>query len=110
MNVSLSKDYITILGAFIGLSEGEKDPRQLVVGYVARGKKFVGGDHIINRVLWDKQHDQKEFTVGYEDRFLGLLEMPFDEFIESEVPRHRLKYFKKSGHLMWDRSKRINRF
>ena len=110
VNITLSKDYLAILGSFMGLSRKGEDPRQMIKGYVVPGKKFIGGDHIINRIRWDKAYDQSEFTVGYEDRFMGLMEMPFNDFVKSEVPLHRIKFFKKKGYLMWDRTKRIDRF
>ena len=31
------------------------------------------------------------YTIGYNDRFLGLLEMPLPRFIEvSDIPPHRI--------------------
>lgn len=98
----------------MGTSKKDEDlhPHQILLKQVTQGQgqKFKGGDHIINRILWDKSYDKSEFRVGYEDRFLGMMEMPFEEFINSEVPQHRIKFFKRKGYVMWDRSKRINNF
>jgi Uncharacterized protein conserved in archaea len=71
--------------------------------------KFKGADHIVDRLMWDKKLNKEEFTVGYEDRFLGILEIPFLEFAKkTDIPTHRIKYFKKDGEIVWDRVKKIN--
>ena len=42
-------------------------------------------EKVINRILWDKSLNQQEFTVGYEDRFLGIMEISFDEYTRSDI-------------------------
>jgi hypothetical protein len=32
----------------------------------------------------------KKFTVCYEDRFMGILEADLEEFLNSDVPYHRI--------------------
>lgn len=94
----------------MGQRKKDDDPHQILLGHTTQNQKFKAEHQIISRILWDKSYDQSDFSVGYEDRFLGILEMPFTEFIKSEVPHHRTKYFKKKGIIMWDRAKRINNF
>ena len=110
VNASLSKEYILVLGAFMGYWKKGEAPHQILLQHETTGQKLAGSDHIINRILWDKSYESGEFTVGYEDRFLGILEMPFVEFIASDIPQHRIRFFKKKGIVMWDRVKRINNF
>lgn len=60
---------------------------------------------VVNRIRWDEKLDTSKFTVGYTDRFVGVLEKPFDDFTWNNivdvdyyedfgVPEHRVVYFK----------------
>ena len=106
--MSLNKDYIVVMGAFMEYLKKGEDPEQVLLKYEPTSQKLRGGDYVINRILWDSSYNRADFTIGYEDRFLGVLEMPFDEFIVSEVPKHRIRYFKQKGTIIWDRTRRIN--
>lgn len=78
-------------------------------------------DDVISRVLWDPSVDASDFVVGYVDRFLGVLERPFNDFnwdtdpcdcdysAELALPRHRIQYFTYRGHRVWDRHTRTDR-
>ncbi|XP_031155305.1 leukocyte receptor cluster member 9 isoform X1 [Sander lucioperca] len=78
-------------------------------------------DDVISRILWDPSADGSEFVVGYVDRFLGVLERPFNDFnwdtdpcdcdysSELALPRHRIQYFTYRGHRVWDRHSRTDR-
>lgn len=78
-------------------------------------------DDVISRILWDPVVNSSEFVVGYVDRFLGVLERPFDDFTwdtnpcdcdyaaELALPRHRIQYFTYRGHRVWDRHTRTDR-
>lgn len=67
---------------------------------------------IIDRIKWDQTLNEKEYRIGYEDRFLGIVEIEFEEFIAkaAEIKEHRIKYFKKSGEVVWDKSLRVDKF
>ncbi|XP_041962836.1 leukocyte receptor cluster member 9 isoform X1 [Alosa sapidissima] len=78
-------------------------------------------DDVINRIRWDSAIDSADFVVGHIDRFLGVLERPFDEFAwdtsvsdcdyseELALPRHRIQYFTYRGQRVWDRDNRTDR-
>lgn len=78
-------------------------------------------DDVISRILWDPLVESSEFVVGYVDRFLGVLERPFNDFnwdtnpcdcdytTELALPRHRIQYFTHRGHRVWDRHTRTDR-
>ncbi|XP_044062845.1 leukocyte receptor cluster member 9 isoform X2 [Siniperca chuatsi] len=78
-------------------------------------------DDVISRILWDPSVDASEFVVGYVDRFLGVLERPFNDFnwdtnpcdcdysAELALPRHRIQYFTYRRHRVWDRHSRTDR-
>ncbi|KAK5862187.1 hypothetical protein PBY51_017610 [Eleginops maclovinus] len=78
-------------------------------------------DDVISRILWDQSVDGSEYVVGYVDRFLGVLERPFNDFnwdtdpcdcdytTELALPRHRIQYFTYRGQRVWDRHSRTDR-
>ncbi|KAJ3048312.1 hypothetical protein HK102_012725, partial [Quaeritorhiza haematococci] len=46
-------------------------------------KKLRSSQDVFNRILWDPDRfDPADFTVGYEDRFRGILEIGFMDFAE----------------------------
>jgi len=69
---------------------------------------------IVHRILWDEHLNKADFTVGYLDRFDGVVERAFDEFdwtdITSDfaIPKHRIQYFKYKELKVWDRPARID--
>lgn len=55
-----------------------------------------------------KTFPEREFTVMYEDRFLGLMECRVDEFLNShDIPFHRIQLFKENGIVCWDRKNKF---
>lgn len=65
---------------------------------------------IFNRILWDPELQSSSWTVGWLDRFDGVLECPVSDFnLDGEIPFHRIRYFKRDGVIVWDRVRRIDR-
>jgi len=107
----LNKDNIIVLGAYLGKNIGKNKPfieamRQIRLG---QQRKLKSVDEIINRIKWDKKQDKDDFIVGYEDRFLGTMEIPFGQFEKTDtgIPMHRIQYIKKKGDVIWDRANKI---
>lgn len=73
---------------------------------------------VISRVQWDDKIDAAKFTIGFLDRFIGIIERPFDDFswvdIASvdydvlSIPRHRIQYFKYCNEIVWDKRERLD--
>ena len=74
---------------------------------------------VISRLQWDKQLPIEKFTVGYVDRFQGVLEQPFtafcwedlasvDDYEVLAIPQHRIQYFKYSGLKVWEKATRLD--
>jgi 2'-5' RNA ligase len=69
--------------------------------------------HVIHRILWDDQLPSEHFTVGYLDRFVGIIEKPFRAFSWEDlasvghdvlaIPKHRIQYFKYKDVIVWDK-------
>jgi uncharacterized protein (UPF0248 family) len=94
-----------------GSSDEEDEPEE------SGGKKRLNPAHkIYDRVLHDPTVEHSLFSIGYLDRFSGVKEVPFDNYVTLEtelfyntsVPFHRVQYFKYRGNLVWDRKTRLN--
>lgn len=78
-------------------------------GKIGSGKqKMKVGSKILHNIIYSTKFDASDFAVGYLDRFLGILEIPATEFYSSEIPKHRIQYFKKGADIVWDRRTRID--
>lgn len=94
-------------------------------------KKYLrSSEDAFNKLLWTEGSALDELTVGYLDRFRGMLEEPFKKFAikrnfeftkegkpirvidsvnnEFFVPFHRVYFFKRNGEAIWDRKNKIN--
>lgn len=75
-------------------------------------------EDVINRIKWDETLPEENFTVGYLDRFLGVLEESFSTFSWEElagadlevlaVPQHRIQYFKYRQEKVWEKATRLD--
>ncbi len=75
---------------------------------------------VISRILWDPDLPSEEFTVGYLDRFIGIMEKPFSAFSWEDlasvganvlaVPKHRIQYFKYRTEIVWDKRSQVDNF
>ena len=116
----MAKETLCVLGAFEGTAAvqgkfgiDEKDgPRKLSSSNHeeedTNKKKLIPANVILDRIQWDPNLNKDDFVVAYEDRFLGIIEVPFEEFVQSEAKNHRIQYFKRAGEVVWDRSTRLN--
>lgn len=51
----------------------------------------------------------KNYTVCYEDRFLGIIETEVWRFHqEMDIPSHRVRMIKLNGETVWDRAKKFS--
>jgi len=74
-------------------------------------KKLRPSEDVFHRIKWDSDLDQNEFTIGYEDRIEGVMEIPFAEFEGLEIPFHRIRYYKdKHNEIIWDRRTKLDKF
>jgi len=64
-------------------------------------------EDVFNRIKWDNDMKLKSWMLGYEDRFLGLQEISFEEFPTSDMPFHRIQYFRDTSEdgsgIIWDK-------
>jgi uncharacterized protein (UPF0248 family)/endonuclease/exonuclease/phosphatase family metal-dependent hydrolase len=71
---------------------------------------------IISRIHWDPAMSVDDFVIGYEDRFVGVKEIPLgkwksEQTDEEFIPRHRIVWVRRKaegGEKVWDRRKRVD--
>ena len=81
-----------------------------------KGSKLRPSHDVFNRLLWDGQYSADEYIIGYEDRFLGVREIPLTSWkreLEDEefIPFHRVVYFREQGDegkVVWDRRSKLD--
>lgn len=72
---------------------------------------------VINRIIWDDLPTE-DFSIGYLDRFIGIVEKQFKEFSWENIaavdydtlaiPKHRIQYFKFKDIVIWDKRYKID--
>ena len=77
----------------------------------------TAGD-VRKRIQWDSSFKREYFVVGYLDRFLGVVEKPFNAFTwehlatvnndQFAIPQHRIQYFKYRGMKVWDKNEKLD--
>uniref|UniRef100_A0A8C6VJA0 Leukocyte receptor cluster member 9 n=1 Tax=Naja naja TaxID=35670 RepID=A0A8C6VJA0_NAJNA len=87
---------------------------------LTEGKKpaMKTAEDVISRLLWDTQVPAERFSIGYLDRFLGILEESFTSFSWEDlasvgpgvlaIPKHRIQYFKYRDRVVWDKASRTD--
>lgn len=101
----------------------KKSPKQLQEAEDDESAKKVAmrqATDVISRILWDPDLPSEEFTVGYLDRFVGIMEKPFSAFSWEDistvgasvlaVPKHRIQYFKYRDEIVWDKRCQMDNF
>lgn len=63
-------------------------------------------NEIVNKIL-AKKKKQENFFIVYEDALLKMLETPLPEYLESDVPYHKIIQIKHFNDVIWDRKKRF---
>ncbi|KAM4652445.1 leukocyte receptor cluster member 9 isoform 1-T3 [Discoglossus pictus] len=73
---------------------------------------------VISRIQWDTHLPTEMFSIGYLDRFVGIIEKPFSAFCWEDlasvsldvlaIPKHRIQYFKYRDLIVWDKNTRTD--
>lgn len=90
------------------MSKHQKHRKQQSV-QPAPPSKLPTSREVYHRIRWDSRLTPASFVIGVEERFSGMIEVPFHAFVpDGEIPWHRVWYFKQGDQIMWDREKRID--
>ncbi|KAM4703962.1 leukocyte receptor cluster member 9 [Rhinophrynus dorsalis] len=102
------------------LSEDSLPSPEKVKSSPPKGKKppMKTATDVISRIQWDTMLPTECFTIGYLDRFLGVIEKPFSSFCWEDlasvghdvlaIPKHRIQYFKYQSLVVWDKTTRTD--
>ncbi len=72
-------------------------------------ERFTPSREVYHRIRWDPRLDPSEFVIGYDSHSEALEEVPFEAFVpDGEIPWHRVWYFRRGPHIVWDRRERID--
>jgi len=67
-------------------------------------------EDVYHRLIHDERFRVSKVMMGYEDRFLGPLEVKLLDFRPGgDIPYHRVYYFREEGEVLWDRRARLDR-
>eukprot|EP01080_Neovahlkampfia_damariscottae_P009129 gene9129-1218_t len=72
-------------------------------------KSLRSSKDIINRFKWDNSFDKDKLTIGYKDRFVGIMECNLETYDIGDIPEHRIYYFKYEGTTIWDRIEKLDK-
>jgi uncharacterized protein (UPF0248 family) len=61
---------------------------------------------MIEKIKSKNKNAIENFYLVYEDKLLKLLETPLHEYMQSEVPYHKIVQIKHYNSIIWDRKKR----
>jgi poly(A) polymerase len=76
-------------------------------------EKLATSWEIYNQIMWNPRLNAQAFTVGFADRMAksGIREKPLLEWAgESDIPWHRIRYYRCGGVVVWDRGRRLDLF
>ena len=64
-------------------------------------------EDVLARLDWDEQYAgwRTARVIGYEDRFLGVVEITWADWCVAEIPLHRVRYVRNdlAGTTVWER-------
>ncbi|EAY30785.1 poly(A) polymerase [Microscilla marina] len=76
-------------------------------------EKLATSWEIYNQIMWNPKLNAQAFTVGFADRMAksGIREKPLLEWAnESDIPWHRIRYYRCGELVVWDRGRRLDLF
>ena len=62
------------------------------------------GAEVYNQILWDEHVNTADYTIVWEDRFIGDVRQPVTEFDSSTIPFHRVRRFERGDVVVWCRA------
>src|SRR3989338_11618439 len=79
----------------------------------AKKQRLRSSEKVYNQIKWSGQLPAEEFSIGYLDRFVGMVTRSLIGWCEdatdskNHIPWHRVYWIKRNGPLVWDRESRL---
>ena len=105
-NIIISQNNISFFGYNSNIVPFSMIIKKPKYKHAKKGDKCTTPDHLIEYLLDHEKDKVKQITVIYNDAFLKLLEDSLINFMEGEVPYHKVEQIKYFGEVIWDRKKR----
>ena len=74
--------------------------------HLKKGAKFITSDKVIEHIQEFLKDKINNFKVVYGDSLLKMLETSLPDYLESEIPFHKIIQIKDNNEVIWDRKKR----
>ena len=74
--------------------------------HLKKGGKFITSDKVIEHIKEFLSDKIDKFKVVYGDSLLKMLETNLEDYLESEIPIHKIIQIKDNNEIIWDRKKR----
>ena len=74
--------------------------------HAKKGAKFITSDKVIEHIQEFLKDKMSSFTIVYGDSLLKMLETDLDDYLQSEIPFHKIIQIKENNEVIWDRKKR----
>ena len=74
--------------------------------HLKKGGKFITSDKVIEHIQKFLKDKISSFRIVYGDSLLKMLETPLDDYLESEIPFHKIIQIRFNNEIIWDRKKR----
>lgn len=130
--VKLSLDMITDLGISVDTfthspksqrkhrkNKKKQKNKHVEENYIEKKSPLKTCMDVVHRLYWDDQLNVEDFTLGYLDCFMGLVERPVTAFswedistvdyYTNAIPKHHILFFKyKRSVIVWEKAKRFD--
>ena len=74
--------------------------------HLKKGAKFITSDKVIEHIQKYFEDKMSNFKVVYGDSLLKMLETDLPDYLETEIPFHKIIQIKDNNEVIWDRKKR----
>ena len=99
-------DNIIFLGFYSNKTPFFAIQRKPKFKHLKKGGKFITSDKVIEHIQEFLEDKIYNFKVVYGDSLLKMLETNLPDYLESEIPFHKIIQIKENNDVIWDRKKR----
>ena len=99
-------DNISFIGFYSNKTPFFAIQRKPKFKHLKKGGKFITSDKVIEHIQTYLKDKMESFKIIYGDSLLKMLETNLPDYLESEVPFHKIIQIKDNNEVIWDRNKR----
>ena len=99
-------DNISLVGFYSNKTPFFAIQRKPKFKHLKKGGKFITSDKVIEHIQEFLKDKMDNFKIVYGDSLLKMLETNLPDYLETEVPFHKILQIKDNNEVIWDRKKR----